>query len=461
MENSEDPQAVQGKGEAAPEAPYPRETYAWYVVGILLVVYIFSFIDRQILALLVIPIEADLGISDSQMSYLMGFMFALFYVSFGIPMGRLADSKSRRTIIALGLIVWSFMSAGCGVAKTYLHLALMRFGVGIGEATLSPSAYSLITDYFKPNRTALALSVYGAGIYIGSGIAFLVGGFVFEYATTHEASVWPVVGTIRPWQLVFFIIGLPGILFAGMLYTIKEPLRRGIKSGGGQGAQSVPLGEVFLYIRANWKTFLCHNVGFALLSFVGYGSAAWIPTFFVRTYDWTAGDTGKLYGTAVMIFGTAGIVFGGWAADRLKERGYKDAKMRTGLAASLLHLPFALAFPLMPEGWMAFTAMCPAIFLLAMPFGVAPAAIQEMMPNRMRGQASAIYLFIVNLIGLGIGPSAVAWMTDLVFKDPLMIRYSLLICSVSAGLLSVMLLWLGLKPFRNSIDHLKDWLESN
>ncbi len=441
---------------AAPQhqdEPYPPENYAWYVVVILMIVYVFSFIDRQILSLLVGPIKADLGVTDSQMSYLMGFSFALFYTVFGIPMGRLADSKSRRAIIAIGLAVWSLMSAGCGIAKTYVQLLMFRIGVGVGEATLSPSAYSLITDYFRPGRIALAMSVYGAGIYIGSGMAFLLGGFVVTYASTAEISSFPIIGEVRPWQLVFFIIGLPGLLFTFALFTVREPLRRGVLKAK-QGA-GVPIREVVDYIKKNRMTFLCHNLGFSLMSFIGYGSAAWIPTFYVRTYAWDPGFTGKMYGTAVILFGTSGIIYGGYLAGKLAAKGYRDSKMRAAMIAAVLHIPLGLLFPIMPEAWMAFALMCPAAFLLAMPFGVGPAAIQEMMPNQMRGQASAIYLFVVNLIGLGIGPTAVAWCTDYLFKDESMLRYSLLLTSTVATIVAAIMLMWGLGHFRKSMDTLE------
>ncbi len=440
------------------DPPYPSERYAWYVVAILMIVYVFSFVDRQILSLLVGPIKEDLNINDTQMSYLMGFSFALFYTIFGIPLGRLADSKSRRTIIACGLAVWSFMSAGSGLAKTYTHLLFMRVGVGVGEAALSPSAYSLISDYFRPKRLALAISVYGTGIYIGAGMAYLLGGYVVEFATVNDAFALPIVGEIRPWQLVFFAIGIPGLFFAAVLYTIKEPLRRGMahKSGG-----AVPMSEAVDYLKANRKTFFCHTVGFALLSFISYGSGAWIPTFFVRIHGWTASQIGVRYGIVVMIVGTLGIMSGGYFAEKLAARGYRDSKMRVGLIAAILHVPLGLLFPLMPSGWLAFAVLVPSVYMMSMPFGVAPAAIQEMMPNQLRGQASAFYLFVINLIGLGMGPTAVALCTDQLFADDNKIHLSLLLVSSIAGLFSILLLASGLKPFRNSLTHRDEWIAEN
>ncbi|MBL8219232.1 MAG: MFS transporter [Bryobacterales bacterium] len=442
-------------GTQPADAPYPRPAYAWYVLLLLTVVYIFSFIDRQILNLLVGPVRRDLGLTDTQMSLLMGFSFALFYTGFGIPLGRLADQHSRRTIIAIGFATWSLFSAGCGLTRTFVQMLLMRVGVGVGEATLSPAAYSLLTDYFPPQRRATALSVYGMGIYIGSGLAFLLGGFVTGWSSKQEDWVLPLVGAVRSWQLVFIAVGLPGVALALLMYTVKEPVRR-----GAAGVAAIPIGEVLRYMRANWKTYFCHNVGIALLSFSSYGSAAWIPSFFVRTHGWTAADMGKIYGVLVAVFGALGIVWGGWLADRWAERGRKDATMRVALMVSIAWLPTGVAYLLVPNAWLAMALLAPTVFLVAAPFGIAPAAIMQVTPARMRGQASSIYLFVINLIGLGIGPTAVAMVTDYVFADDNRVGSSILLVTVVAHVISAVLLWLGLKPYVRSQEMAREWLSA-
>ena len=454
---------VQPKSDtSSPErdrTPYPPLGYAWYVVFILMICYVFSFVDRQILGLLVRPIKADLGITDTQMSYLMGFSFALFYTLFGIPMGRLADSKSRRTIIAIGLVVWSFMSAGCGLARRYVQLLAMRVGVGVGEATLSPAAYSLITDYFPPQRLGLAISVYGMGIYIGSGLAYMFGGWVIGLTSGQALYTLPLVGDVRSWQLVFFAIGLPGLLFASVLFTIKEPVRRGIGTARPKAGRGVPLASVLAYVRTNSITFMCHNVGFALIALVAYGSISWIPTYLGRVHGWAPADAGMRYGMVILVFGSTGILFGGILSDWMGRKGYTDSKMTTGFIAALAHIPLAIAYPLMPTGWSALGVIAVSVFILAMPFGVAPAAIQAMMPNAMRGQASAIYLFVVNLIGMGLGPTAVAVCTDSVFKDENMIHYSILVVGLAGSIAAAVLLWFGRGAYRQSLDRLQTWNE--
>jgi len=434
---------------------YPSSTRAWVTVAILMVAYVLSFIDRQILNLLVGPIRRDLMISDTQMSLLMGLSFALFYTVCGIPLGRLADTKSRRGLIAIGVLFWSAATAACGMAKLYWQFLICRIGVGVGEAALSPAAYSLIADSFPAERRATAISVYSMGVYLGSGIAFLLGGLVIQFASAQGDVVLPVIGEVRPWQLIFLILGAAGVLFTLLMLAVREPARRGVGAG-----VAVPLAEVGRYIRANRRTVLCHNFGFAGLAFAGYGSAAWVPTFFIRTYGWDAGQVGVVYGSIVAVFGCLGIVFGGRLADWMAKRGSSDANMRVGLYAALGAVPFVLSFPLMDNAMWAAVLMAPTVFCLSMPFGVAPAAIQEIMPNSMRGQASAIYLFVITLIGLGIGPTAVALVTDYVFVDDNALRYSLLIVTALAVFSSVVLLSMGLKPYRDSVVRLQGWSAS-
>lgn len=434
---------------------YPSSTRAWVTVAILMVAYVLSFVDRQILNLLVEPIRRDLAINDTQMSLLMGLSFALFYTVCGIPLGRVADTRSRRGLIAVGILFWSAATAACGMARMYWQFLLCRIGVGVGEAALSPAAYSLIADSFPAERRATAISVYSMGVYLGSGLAFLVGGLVIQLASAQGEVTLPLLGEVRPWQLIFLILGAAGVTFTLLMMAVKEPARRGAGAG-----VAVPLSEVGRYIRANRRTVLLHNFGFAGLAFAGYGSAAWVPTFYIRTYGWDASQVGIVYGSIVAVFGCLGIVFGGRLADWMAKRGCSDANMRVGLYAALGALPMVVLFPLMDSAFWASVLMAPTVFCLSMPFGVAPAAIQEIMPNSMRGQASAIYLFVITLFGLGVGPTAVALVTDFVFADDAALRYSLLIVTTLAVLMSITLLAKSLKPYRESVVRLEQWAAS-
>ncbi len=453
--------AEQSITEALPHesAGYPSTRYAWYVVALLTLAYVFSFIDRQILNLLVGPIQRDLGIGEKQMSLLMGASFAVFYTLFGIPLGRLADSWSRRWLIVWGIAFWSLMTAGCGLTRKFWQLALARMGVGVGEASLSPAAYSLIADYFPPESRSTAMAVYGMGIYIGSGLALILGGLVVRFASAQENFVLPLAGAVRSWQVVFLVVGLPGLLVAPLLLSIREPVRRGVrpKRGAGGATPSIPLGEVWTYLCGNRGTFACLFLGVAMASLGAYGAVTWIPTFFIRRHGWTAGDTGLVFGFIVGIFGSLGIVTGGRLADRLRRGGRSDANLRVALIGVVGCLPSDVIFPLLSSGRWAAVLLAPLLFFSSMPIGLAPAAIQQLMPNTMRAQASALYLFVINLIGLGLGPTVVAAMTEDVFRDKNAVHLSLLVVGVVAHVIATALLWGGLKHYGRSLEYLNEW----
>src|SRR6266404_7128302 len=326
------------------EAPYPAASYSWYVVGVLTLVYVFSFIDRQIMSLLVRPLRRDLNISDTQVSILMGLGFAIFYTLCGIPLGRLADTRSRRAIIAAGLVALSFFTALCGLAKIFGQMLLWRIGVGVGEASLSPSAYSLITDYFPKERLATAISVYSMGIYLGAGLSYLLGGIIVRLASVKDAWILPLVGAVRPWQVIFFAVGLPGLLATLLLLTVREPLRRGVLKAAAPTSASAS----FAYSFRNKRTFLSHNVGFGLLSLASYASGAWVPEFFRRTYHSDIPTIGLVYGTLVTIFGSVGIVGAGRIADAVRARGRLQANMLVGVSIALLWIPFNFLLFLAP-----------------------------------------------------------------------------------------------------------------
>lgn len=442
---------------------YPSPGYAWYVVGVLTLAYVFSFIDRQILSLLMGPIRKDLGISDTQISLLMGATFAVFYTLFGIPLGRLADTRSRRMLIGVGITFWSVMTAGCGLTKKFWQLAVMRVGVGVGEATLSPSAYSMIADYFRPELRSTAMSVYSMGIYIGSGLAFILGGMVAQFALKQEEVVLPLIGAMRSWQLVFFVVGLPGLFVALLMLTVREPVRRGARRSAENTAapMAASVAEVRLYVRDNWLTFVFLNLGVALVTLNAYGATSWIPEMLIRRFEMSRGDAGFLFGSLVATAGTLGIVAGGRLADYWSQRGMSDAPVRVAWISVAAWLPFGILFPLMPNIKAAAIVLLPALFFGSIPFGVTPAAIQHMMPNTMRAQATAIYLFVINLIGMGLGPTAVAVMTEYVYRDKNAVHLSLLTVGGAAHISAAILLWIALKHYRGSLDYLREWTKSH
>ena len=430
--------------------------YAWYIVGVLTFVYIFSFIDRQIFSLLVGPLRRDLHITDTQVSYLIGTGFVVFFALFGLPLGRLTDIYSRRLIIAIGLILWSLFTAGCGLAHTFPQMLLLRMGVGASEAALSPAAYSLITDYFPRNRLATAISVYSMGIYIGGGLSYLVGGIVVKYASAQAIWTIPILGLVRSWQLIFFIVGLPGIALVLLIYTIREPKIQRAKTGA-----AVPMRQVLSYMRENWKAFLLHNIGFAMLSLSSYAGGGWVPELYKRHFHFSISTIGVIFGASVAVFGCMGITGAGRLADHLRSRGRANANLYVGMLAALLLVPVNFCAYLSPSAGWAIFWLAPALALAAAPFGVAPAAIQEMTPATMRGQASSLYLLVVNLIGLGIGPTAVALCTQYLFKRDDALHYSLALVSSVACTLAAILLYTSLKPYLVSLQRVRTWSAEN
>lgn len=454
-----------GRAVGSVEPPYPARPYAWYVVGVLMVFYVLSFVDRQIIALLVEPMKTDLGLSDVEISLLGGLSFVVFYTLFGIPMGRLADRQSRRGLIAVGVALWSLMTVMCGIARSFWQLLIFRMGVGIGEATLSPAAYSLIVDSFPKEKRATALSVYSMGIYFGSGLAFLGGAILLTWAIGlvegRAGEPFPIVGVVRPWQIVLFSVGLPGLILTSLLLTVKEPLRRGVSTGVGDASaerlKGIPLGEVLAYMKANWRAVILHNVGLSFLSLAGYSSGFWDAAFLERAHDWMPQDSGIWYGLLTMIAGASGVVCGGRLSDMLADRGVRSANMLTIFLAAAAWLPFGVGYLFMPNIGLTLTLMFPALFTAAMPFGCAAAAIQEMMPAQMRGQASALYLFVINIVGLGIGPTAVALLTERFFRDLEMINYSLALTGGIGHVLAAILLWMSFRPYEESVRRAMVW----
>ena len=431
---------------------YPNQIYAWYVVSVLTVAYIFSFIDRQILNLLVEPIQQDLNLSDTQISLLQGMAFALFYTLMGIPIARLADVANRRTIIATGVFLWSLMTALCGLTKTFWQLFAARVGVGVGEAALSPPSYSLFSDYFPPGKVTRAIAVFTGGSFLGAGLAYIIGGFVIDYVASLDTVDIPFIGQLRAWQLAFIVVGLPGILLALLVMTLREPARRGLL-GDEQGAtpKGIPIKVIIEFLRKNRRTYGHHLIGVSMFVMLAYAILAWTPAFFIRKYGWTPGEVGLIYGSILLVFGTSGVVSAGWIADALRRRGYADANLRVIMIGALCATPFGIAAPLVNDVWLALALMAPFTFLWSLPHGIAPAALQPITPNRMRAQVSALYLLSVNLIGLGIGPTFVALMTDYLYRDPALVGHSLATVAAITAPLSALILYTGLKYYRASL----------
>ena len=437
--------------------PYPSPRYAWYVVGVLMLAYISSYVDRQILSLLVEPLKHDFRLTDTEVGSLMGLSFVIFYATAGIPIGRLADRSSRRNIIALGVLFWSIMTVCCGIATSYGQLFMFRVGVGVGEAALTAVAYSLIADYFPKRKLGTAMSVFGVAYAVGSGLAVLVGAALIYKLVQAPMYQVPLIGPVFAWQSLFFYIGLPGVLIAALLLTVREPIRQGVVAAPGGGSAPASLGEVVRYIRANHKTFLAHHFGYALLMLLIYSYGSWMPSLFQRHYGWTTADLGKQYSLIVIVCTSVGILAGGRFADAWRQRNIVDSNLRVMAWQSVVLIPLSL-FPLLPTPELALAALVPTYFFLGLSGGLGSAAIQEMTPNRFRATASAIYVLVNSLISIALGPLLPALLTDKVFADPSKLHYAMVITGLLAAGGAACLFWYGLRPYRNTLDYLERYL---
>lgn len=438
---------------------YPNPVYAWYVVVLLTAAYIVSFIDRQVMNLMVEPIKASLNISDTQMSLLLGLAFGLFYTVMGIPLGRLADSGNRSVIIIWGVALWSAMTAACGLARGYIQLFLARTGVGVGEAALSPAALSIISDLFPKERRTLPLGFYNLGIYVGSGLAMVVGGAVIDFIQAAPHVELPVVGRLLPWQVVFVLVGLPGFVIALLMFTVKEPVRRDLMVAGvGTGSKStgIPFRLVLRYLLERWRVYGLMFLAMGAMSFVHYSNYAWVPTMFIRKFGWSIREVGVAYGLVVLVAGPLGIYFGGLVGNRLIRKGKEDGLMRGAVIGSAILIPGTTLVSLMPNaplaiGWLFFASLAPA-FITA---NVVPALLL-ITPNQIRGQAYAIFLFSMSVVGLTLGPTAVAVVTDYVFKNEAMLPWSLSLVTGIASIACLYVFHVGLGPYQRGMAGMKE-----
>jgi MFS family permease len=439
---------------AAAAQRWPHPIYRWYMVGVLLVAYTLSFVDRMILTLLVAPIRAALAISDTQVSLLIGLAFALFYTLLGLPIAWIADRWNRRNLIMIGVALWSVMTGACGFAGSYAWLFLARTGVGVGEAALSPAAYSLLSDTFPRERLARAMAVYSIGVPLGSGIALILGSFVVQAVLAAPMVELPLIGPVEAWRTIFFWVAAPGLFLCLLLFTVREPLRQGLQSAP-LSTDAAPAEGFLPLLRARGAAFGALFAGMSLIGLVMYGVLAWVPTFFARTYGMDVSQAGLWFGVIMALGGAAGLVAGGTLADRLFERGVADAHLRVMRLSILLGGPPLIAAMLMPSATLAFAMLALSFPMLTM-HGVGTVALQLITPNEYRARITALYFFVVNLVGLGFGPMVIALLTDHLFGYDSALHYSIALVTVIALPLAAVILTAGFSAFARDLAKASD-----
>ena len=425
--------------------------YGWYVLALLIVAYIVAFIDRGVLSLLVRPIKADLGLTDVQMSWLMGPAFGLFYATLGIPIAIAADRYNRRNIIILGVALWSFATAANGLATSFFFLFLARMMVGVGEATLSPCAFSIIPDFFPRKEALRAVGLFTMGQSIGAGLALVLGGQVVVLVSESSSVSWPFLGQLEPWQMVFIVLGLPGLVLALLMLTIREPKRRGF--AGQSGRRFV---DTLSFLSTRWKAFGAVFFGNSVVTTIGY-SYFWLPTVFERTWGVDAAQAGIYYGLVLLICGPLGVISGAKLSEILYVRGRADAPYIVFFTSVISVMPFALIFPLVNNATLAVLCLIPLMFGLAIASASSSAAVVHIAPAENRGQISAMYLLVISMVGLFLGPPSVAALTDYVFQDEMMIRYSILTVTSIIGMIGVVILIAGRRHYHTMAQEAETW----
>lgn len=406
---------------------------------LLMLAYALSFIDRQILSLLVEPVKQDLNISDTQIGLLQGLAFALFYSVLGIPIARLADRFSRRKIIALGVGFWSFMTAVCGATSNFTHLFLARMGVGVGEAALSPAAQSLITDIVPRRRIGIAQNIYAAAIPIGAGLALIIGGWVAAVVADTDMVVLPLIGEVRGWQAAFIIVALPGIILAPVMMFLPEP-ERPEKTRSSLASDIKELGpDTWFFVRV--------ALAMACLTGLSYANAAWLPTVLIRVHEMPIKDIGFAYGITFLVFGTLGLICGGLVSDAIAGKR-RDAHLLLGVISAFIFILPGVMTPIAPTSTLVIAGISMALVFGGIASGGVAATIQIAAKPHLRATMVAVLLLSQNLIGLTLGPLTVGLLTDYWFGNPDAVGYSLAVVNIFGGLLGAGLLASCLVPYR-------------
>jgi MFS family permease len=398
-----------------------------------------SFLDRSILSLLIVPIKADLGLSDTQLGLLHGLGFAILYCLLGVPIGRLVDTGNRRRLIVIGVAFWSAMTALCGLARGFATLFAARVGVGLGETVLIPAAASMLSTTFPPRQLGRAMSIFGMGAYLGNGLAFMGGA-----ALLSAIAGMPSIANLQPWRVAFIMAAVPGVIvIVLMLLTTREPARLP-RPDGSNGS----FGEAIVQLRAHRFAYAAHFVTSCCVSMMANASNAWIPTALVRHHGISVPESGLIFGAVVLGSGALGILCGGVIADRLWAKGRRDGYQRMFAIACLAALLPGVFFPLMTSLPAAIGLLALFYFLAIMPISATIAALQLMTPAPMRGLITALFLAGSTLVGFGIGPAFVAVMSDYLYGGgPIALSWALSTMVAVAAPIGAFAAWINRKHF--------------
>lgn len=420
------------------------------LLAALVVIYAFAHLDRQIINLLIEPLKHDLRLSDTQISLLQGFAFALFMAVAGLPIGRLVDTGRRTAILAAGVLVWGASTLGCSLVSTFAGLLALRMGVGAGEAVLTPSGHSIIADATPPERLGLAMAAFGVGPYLGGGLAFMLGAVLLAGVRNLGPVHFLMFAPLKVWQLVFLAVGAPTLPMALWALWLPEPKRLARAHGADQS-----MGAGVRFYGRHFSSVGLVNLTGGFTSVALSAMSAWYPTYLIRSFHWTASAAGAGFGLILMVFGAAGVVAGGLAGDAVVSRGYASGRLMTMGVTCIAGAPFACLASLTQTPLPGLFLLAPAIFLISMALGLLPSVQQAIAPAHLRGSLSALGTLTVNLLGLGLGPTCVALATDNLFGAPAAVGRSLALVSPVALLIAAGCAMVGLAPYARRIVPVK------
>lgn len=423
--------------------------YGWFVVALLVLAYAFGVVDRIVIGLLTQPIKADLGLSDTQLGIIQGFAFSLFYALFALPVGMLVDRWRRVPVLWGGIAVWSVATVACGMASSYAQLFMARVFVGAGEATTTPASSSIIADYFPPADRARAYGVFAMGGSIGIGIAYLLGSVAIQLAAGARGSLPGLLGGLREWQIVFFIVGAPGVLLAVLMaLAIREPVRR----GGVPTTEKLSLGPLWRELRINRLALLTIMLGTIMNVMIVNAQLAWFPTLFFRVHEWTPARVGNALALVGVPFGLFSAITAGWVLSWLAKRGRDDGPLLVmGLQCAVWAI-FGPLKSLAPTPQLALAGHVATSLFATWAVTAALTALNQMTPNRLRGQVVAVYTLLTAFVGVALGSVAVGVLNDYVFTDPTGVAPSLAVVCAAGGLFGIALLTYGRRAYVRAVQ---------
>ena len=427
-----------------------RTRASWWALIVLTATYTFSFIDRQIINLLVDPIRTDLSLSDSQVSFLQGLAFVLPYVILSIPLGRIVDRANRIRVLVIGILVWTVSCVTCGLAKNFWQLGVARMGVGAGEASVTPASWSLLADYFPEDRRALPVSIFLMGPYLGAGLSLILGAEVVGWASGLGSIELPVIGALAPWQLTFILVALPGLLMVFLLPLLREPPRTQRLT-----ATTDPLswGDVARYVWPRRGVFGAYLLGAPFIVLVLYALQAWVPSLLIRVHGLEIVDAGRYYGTIALVAGSAGVLSGPVAARWLATRmDPARAPLVTSIWSTSLLIPVLVGAGLAESLSWALVLITGASYLVTFPLALFATGLQSASPNEMRGLMAGCFVLSTNLIGLALGPTSVALASDYIFESTQAVGSSLALVGATVLPMAVLLLWRGLSAMSSDTE---------